>query len=80
MLVNATFEFDLDCFAKVNCNHKIDKYLLLKQSSGQICWYEHFCPRGKDLQRLGIELVCSTGQSYAIASILLCQVKGHQSR
>ena len=63
MLVNATFVFDLDCFAKVKCNHKIDKYLLSKQSSGQICWYEHFCPRGKDVQRLGIELVCSTWQN-----------------
>ena len=63
MLVNATFVFDLECFAKVKCNHKIDKYLLLKQSSGQICWYEHFCPGGKDVQRLGIELVCSTWQN-----------------
>ena len=63
MLVNATFAFDLDCFAKVKCNHKIDKYLLSKQSSGQIWLYEHFCPRGRDVQRLGIELVCSTWQN-----------------
>ena len=63
MLVSAKFVFDLDCFAKVKCNHTIDKYLLLKQRSGQICWYEHSCPRGKDVQRLGIELVCSTWQN-----------------
>ena len=36
--------FDLDCFAKVKCNHKIDKYLLF-------------------VQRLSIELVCSTWQN-----------------
>ena len=63
MLVNATFVFDLDCFAKVKCNHKNDKYLLLKHNSGQIPWYEHFCPRGKDVQRLGIEIVCSAWQN-----------------
>ena len=63
MLVNATFAFDFDCFAKVEHKYRIDKCLLLRQSLGQICWYERFCPRGKNVQRHCIELVCSTWQN-----------------
>ena len=63
MLVNATFAFDFDCFAKVERKYRIDKCLLLRQSLGQICWNERFCARGKNVQRHCIELVCSTWQN-----------------
>lgn len=63
MLVNATFAFDFGCFANVERRYRIDKCLLLRQSLRQICWYERFCARGKNVQRHCIELVCSTCQN-----------------
>ena len=63
MLVKATFAFDFDCFAKVERKYRIDKCLLLRQTLGQSCSYERFCPRGKNVQRHCIELVCSTWQN-----------------
>ena len=72
MLVNATFAFDFDCFARVEPKYRIVKFVgmnafVLVAKTCKDIVFNSFAPHGK------------TGQSYAIASILLWEVKDHQS-